>query len=105
VPELNDETIGQVADAIEDVDVEVNVDDEGYPRRVFAELRFVVPKDVEDTAIEGGTVAFELVLDQIGEVAVDVQPPVDPDPLSSLIEFAGVIFGVEELSDLWRTPR
>jgi hypothetical protein len=105
VPELDDKTIDQVADAIEDVDVEVNVDDEGYPRRVFAELRFVVPKTVEDTAIEGGTVAFELVLDQIGEVTVDVQPPVDPDPLSSLIEFAGVIFGVEELSDLWRTPR
>lgn len=105
VPELNDETIDEVADAIEDVDVEVNVDDDGYPRRVFAELSFVVPKTVEDTAIEGGTVAFELVLDQIGGVTVDVQPPVDPDPLSSLIEFAGVIFGVEELSDLWRTPR
>lgn len=105
VPELSDETIDRVAEAIDDVDVEVNVDDEGYPRRVFAKLRFTVPKDVKDTAIEGGTVAFELVLDQIGDVTVDVQPPVDADPLSDLIRFAGVIFGVEDLSDLWRTPR
>ena len=105
LPELSDDNVDEIADAIEDVDVEVNVDDDGYPRRVSAELRFVVPKSVKDTAIEGGTVAFELVLDQVGDVTVDVQPPVDPDPLSSLIEFAGTIFGVEELSDLWRTPR
>jgi hypothetical protein len=105
LPELDDKTVDEVADAIEDVDVEVNVDDDGYPRRVFADLRFVVPKSVEDTAIEGGAVTFELVLDQVGDVTVDVQPPVDPDPLSDLIEFARVIFGVEELSDLWRTPR
>jgi hypothetical protein len=105
LPELSDDNVDEIADAIEAVDVEVNVDDDGYPRRVSAELRFVVPKSVKDTAIEGGTVAFELVLDQVGDVTVDVQPPVDPDPLSSLIEFAGTIFGVEELSDLWRTPR
>lgn len=105
LPELGEGGVDEIADAIEDVEVEVNVDDDGYPRRVFAELRFVVPKDVKDTAIEGGTVTFELVLDQVGDVTVDVQPPVDPDPLASLIKFAGVIFGVEELSDLWRTPR
>jgi hypothetical protein len=105
LPKLGDENIDEIAEAIEDVDVEVNVDDDGYPRRVFAKLRFVVPKDVKDTAIEGGTVTFELVLDQIGDATVDIQPPVDPDPLASLIKFAGVIFGVEELSDLWRTPR
>lgn len=105
LPELSDGNVDEIADAIEDVDVEVNVDDDGYPRRVFSKLRFVVPKDVKDTAIEGGTVTFELVLDEIGDVTVDVQPPVDPDPLASLIKFAGVIFGVEQLSDLWRTPR
>ena len=105
LPELSERNVDEVADAIEDVAVEVNVDDDGYPRRVFAELRFVMPKDVKDTAIEGGTITFELVLEQVGDVSVDIQPPVDPDPLSSLIGFAGAIFGVEELSDLWRTPR
>jgi len=104
LPELDDENTDKVLDAIETVEVEVNVDEEGYPRRVYAKLGFVVPKDVKDTAIEDGTVEFDLVLEQIGDVAVDVQPPVDPDPLSSLLKFAGVIFGVDEPSDLWQTP-
>jgi hypothetical protein len=104
LPELNDENAGKVADAVDSADVEVNVDDDGYPRRVYAKLRFTVPKSVEDTAIESGTLAFELVLEQIGDVQVDVEPPFDPDPLSSLLDFAGVIFGVDEPSDLWKQP-
>jgi len=104
LPELNDENAGKVADAVDSADVEVNVDDDGYPRRVYAKLRFTVPKDVKDTAIESGTIAFELVLEQIGDVQVNVEPPFDPDPLSSLLDFAGVIFGVDEPSDLWRQP-
>lgn len=104
LPELNDENAGKVADAVDSADVEVNVDDDGYPRRVYAKLRFTVPKDVKDTAIASGTLAFELVLEQIGDVQVNVEPPFDPDPLSSLLDFAGVIFGVDEPSDLWRQP-
>jgi hypothetical protein len=104
LPELNDENADKVADAVDSAKVEVNVDDEGYPRRVYAKLRFTVPKDVKDTAIENGTIAFELVLEQVGDVSVNVEPPLDPDPLSSLLDFAGVIFGVDEPSDLWRQP-
>jgi hypothetical protein len=104
LPEIDDENVGKVADAIDTAKVEVNVDDDGYPRRVYAKLHFDVPKDVKDTAIEDGTVAFELVLEQIGDVTVDVEPPFDPDPLSSLLKFAGVIFGVDEPSDLWKQP-
>ncbi|HEX2161495.1 MAG TPA: hypothetical protein VHF88_06715 [Thermoleophilaceae bacterium] len=104
LPELDDETAGRVADAVDSARVEVNVDDDGYPRRVYAKLRFTVPKDVKDTAIESGTLTFELLLEQIGDVKVDVEPPFDPDPLSSLLDFAGVIFGIDEPSDLWRTP-
>lgn len=104
LPEVDDESIGKVADAVDAARVEVNVDDEGYPRRVYAKLDFTVPKDVKDTAIEDGTIVFELVLEQIGDVTVNVEPPFDPDPLSSLLKFAGVIFGVDEPSDLWRQP-
>lgn len=104
LPELNDENADKVADAVDSATVEVNVDDEGYPRRVYAKLRFTVPEDVKDTAIENGTITFELVLEQIGGVTVNVEPPFDPDPLSSLLDFAGVIFGIDELSDLWRQP-
>jgi hypothetical protein len=104
VPEIDDQDAGKVADAVDSAKVEVNVDDDGYPRRVYAKLHFNVPKDVEDTAIEEGTLTFDLVLEQIGDVTVDVEPPFDPDPLSDLFDFAGVIFGVDELSDLWRQP-
>lgn len=104
LPEVDDENIGKVADAIDTAKVEVNVDDDGYPRRVYAKLHFNVPKDVKDTAIEEGTVVFDLVLEQVGDVTVDVQPPFDPDPLSDLLKFAGVIFGVDEPSDLWKQP-
>jgi len=104
LPELDDETTDRVADAVDSAKVEVNVDDDGYPRRVYAKLHFNVPKDVKDTAIEDGTVVFDLVLEQVGDVTVDVEPPFDPDPLSSLLKFAGVIFGVDEPSDLWQTP-
>lgn len=104
LPELDDETTGKVADAVDAAKVEVNVDDDGYPRRVYAKLHFNVPKDVKDTAIEDGTIVFDLVLEQIGDVTVEVTPPFDPDPLSSLLKFAGVIFGVDEPSDLWQTP-
>jgi hypothetical protein len=104
LPKFDDENAGKVADAIDAAKVEVNVDDDGYPRRVYAKLGFTLPKDVEDSAIESGTLTFELVLEQIGDVTVDVEPPFDPDPLSSLLDFAGTIFGVDEPSDLWRTP-
>ena len=103
LPELSDENVDKAADAVRSARVEVNVDDDGYPRRVFADLRFVVPKGLEqEVAIERGDIEFELLLDAIGDTTVDVEPPFDPDPLSSLLDFAGVIFGIEEISDIWR---
>lgn len=104
LPELNDENAAKAADAVDSAKVEVNVDEEGYPRRVYAKLGFTVPDDVKKTAIESGTITFELVLEQVGDVTVSVEPPFDPDPLSSLFDFAGAIFGIDEPSDLWRAP-
>lgn len=104
LPDPSEIDVDAVADAVEVMRIEVNVDDEGYPRRVFGELRFEVPESVKDTAIEDGTVEFELVLEEIG-VEVDPRPPANPRPLEDLLRFAGVIFGVEEPADLWRTPR
>jgi hypothetical protein len=104
LPEIDAESLDRIAEAIDDAKVEVNVDEDGYARRVFASLSFTVPKDVEDAAFEGGAVSFELVLEEIG-ARVDVVPPTDPRPLSDLLNFAGVIFGVEKPSDLWTVPR
>jgi len=104
LPDASDENIDKAVKAIDSAKVEVNVDDDGYPRRVYAKLRFTVPKDVKDTAIESGTIVFDLTLEQIGDVTVNVEPPFDPDPLSDLLDFARTIFGIEEVSDLWKTP-
>ena len=106
LPKLSEENLGKLEQAVERLDVEVNVDDEGYPRRVFAELDFKVPEDVrkkERVAFEGGTVTFELVLEQIG-AEVDVTAPAGVRPLSDLFGFAGLIFGIEEPADIWRAP-
>lgn len=103
LPELSDRDLDRVADAIDQARVEVNVDDDGNPRRVYSELRFTVPDSVEDTAIERGTVEMELLLEEIG-VEVDPRAPAGARPLDDLIRFVGVIFGIEEPSDLWRTP-
>jgi len=104
LPELNEENLDKVAEAIEKVSVEVNVDDDGYARRLYASLRFKMPEDIKNAAYEGGTVSFELIFDEIGGVTVNVAPPANPRPLSDLFDFAGVIFGVDELSDLWTSP-
>ncbi|MEX1142629.1 MAG: hypothetical protein WEB79_10010 [Thermoleophilaceae bacterium] len=104
LPDLSRESLDQVVDAIDEARVEVNVDDEGYARRVYAKLRFTVPESVKGTAIENGTIETELVLEELG-VDVDPRPPADPRPLSELLDFVGVIFGIDEPSDLWRTPR
>jgi hypothetical protein len=103
-PELSEKNVDLVAQAIERIDVEVNVDEDDQPRRVYAKLAFEMPKEVKNTAIERGTIAFELVLDEIGDVEVAPVPPVDPRPLSQLLDLAGLIFGVEEPSDLWEQP-
>ncbi len=104
LPDASEENIDKAVKSIKSAKVEVNVDDEGYPRRVYAKLRFTVPKDVKDTAIKSGTIVFDLTLEQIGDVTVNVEPPFDPDPLSDLLDFARTIFGIEKVSDLWQKP-
>jgi hypothetical protein len=104
LPDASDENIDKAVKAIDSAKVEVNVDNDGYPRRVYAKLRFTVPKDVKDTAIKSGTIVFDLTLEQVGDVTVNVEPPFDPDPLSDLLDFAKSVFGIEKASDLWTTP-
>lgn|SRR5215218_391600 len=104
LPKLDADTLDKVAEQLGDVHVEVNVDEEGYARRVLAELDFKVPETVKDAAFDHGTIALELVIEKVG-AKVAVQPPANPRPLSDLLDFAGLIFGVEKPSDIWTTPR
>lgn len=104
LPKLSAENLDRVAENVKNVRVEVNVDDAGYARRVFGTLEFTVPKGVKNAAFDHGEISFELVIEKIG-AKVAVVPPANPRPLSDLLDFAGLIFGVEKPSDLWTVPR
>jgi len=100
---LSDDARDELVGAIERADVAIAIDDDGYARGVAATLEFTVPEDVEGAQVEGGTIELEVVLEQL-DVDVDVRPPPNPAPLSDLLRLGGLIFGVEELSDLWTDP-
>ncbi len=102
--DLSDEDRKKLVKAVTDVDVQVNVDDEGYPRRAYAKLKFEVPKDVKEAVFKKGTITFDLVLEEVGDVDVQVSPPASPRDLDSLFNLIGLVFGIDEPSDLWREP-
>ncbi len=101
--QLSEENFEKLADSIDTANVEVNVDEEGYLRRVFADLAFTLPEDLDSGNIEKGKITFELVLEEIG-VEVNVAAPPDPRPMSSLFGMLGGLFGIEKPSDLWLPP-
>jgi hypothetical protein len=102
--DLSDEDRERLEGAIRDVEVQVNIDDEGYARRAYAKLDFVMPKEVKGTAIKRGTITFDLVLEKVGDVDVQISPPASPRDLDSLFRLISLVFGIDELSDIWRKP-
>lgn len=96
--ELEGDDLERLADAVERAQLRVSVDEEGYPRRLFARIDFETPQGVELEGIRGGTVDVEVVLERIG-AQVDVEPPRNPLPLTSLLRSLGAIFGIEALED------
>jgi hypothetical protein len=102
--DLSDKDRKKLEEAVTDVDVQVNVDDEGYPRRAYAKLKFEVPKDVKEAVFKKGTITFDLVLEEVGDVDFQVSPPASPRDLDSLFNLIGIVFGIDEPSDLWREP-
>jgi hypothetical protein len=98
--ELGEGDRERIAAAIRRADVTVNVDEQGYPRRVFARVRFRTPPGVRlPEGIRGGVVTVDLVLQRLG-ARVRVRPPRDPEPLEALARAAGAIFGIDSLSEL-----
>ena len=49
-----------MADAIKELRFEVNVDESGVARRLFAEAEFDVPEDADAGALEGGKVSVSI---------------------------------------------
>lgn len=84
VPEVSDEDIDKVADAVKELRFEVNVDENDVARRLFAEADFDVPEDTNAGALKGGKVTFAFVLEKVG-VDPKIEAPEDPQPLGALL--------------------
>ena len=89
VPQVDEAAVEKVTDAIEDVHFEVNVDEDGVARRMFAEVEFKVPDGADAGDLEGGKVSFEFVLEKVG-IDPEIDAPSDPQPLSSLLGQLGL---------------
>lgn len=84
VPEVKDEDVKKIEDAIEDVRVEVNVDDNDIARRLFAEVKFDIPEGTDAGQLDGGKVSFAFVLEKVG-IDPDISGPATARPLSELL--------------------
>ena len=89
MPQVDEAAVEKVTDAIEDVHFEVNVDEDGVARRMFAEVEFKVPDDADAGDLEGGKVSFEFVLEKVG-IDPEIDAPSDPQPLSALLGQLGL---------------
>jgi hypothetical protein len=89
IPEVSDDTIDKVADAIEELRFEVNVDENDIARRFFAEAEFDVPEDADAGELEGGKVSFTYVLEKVG-IDPDIKAPANPQPLGVLLRQFGL---------------
>jgi hypothetical protein len=93
IPPVDEAAVEKVTDAIEDVHFEVNVDEDGVARRLFAEAEFKVPDDADVGALEGGTITFEFVLEEVG-IDPDIDAPSNAQPLSVLLGQLGLGSGL-----------
>lgn len=89
IPEVDDDTIDKVADAIDELRFEVNVDGDDIARRFFAEAEFDVPEDVDAGALKGGKVSFSYVLEKVG-IEPEIKAPANPQPLGVLLRQFGL---------------
>ena len=89
VPQVNEADVEKVTDAIEDVRFEVNVDEDGVARRMFAEVEFKVPEDADAGDLEGGKVSFEFVLEKVG-IDPEIEAPSNAQPLGVLLGQLGL---------------
>ena len=89
IPEVGDDTIDKVADAIDEFRFEVNVDGDDIARRVFAEAEFDVPEDADAGSLKGGKVSFSYVLEDVG-IDPDIKAPSSAQPLGLLLRQFGL---------------
>ena len=86
VPKPTDKDLRQIEDAIEDMDVEMNVDENGVLRRFFTEVELDVESEGEDVT---GKVSFLYLLREVGGDPV-IRAPADARPLGELLGGLGL---------------
>jgi hypothetical protein len=93
IPEPSDEDIQKVEDAVDELTLEVNVDDNDVARRLSLDGDFTVPEDAGDGEIKGGSLSFGYTLEEVG-IDPQIEAPANAKPIAELIQqFAPLLGG------------
>jgi len=93
VPEPSDEEIQKIVDAVEELKLEVNVDENDIARRLAVEADFTVPEGTGDGQIKGGSLSFGYTLEEVG-IDPQIEGPADAKPLSELTQQFAPLLGL-----------
>jgi hypothetical protein len=89
LPRPKDEDLDEIEDAVNEFDIEVNVDKNDVVRRFFTEIAFDVPGEQDGDDVDGGRVSLRYVLRKVNTSPV-IRPPQNPKPLRQLLEGFGL---------------
>lgn len=92
IPEPSDEDIDKIVEAVDALELEVNVDDDDTLRRLSLQADFTVPEGTGDGQVKGGSVSFAVKLNEV-DVEPDIEEPTDARPLSELTQRFGGLLG------------
>lgn len=92
IPEPSDEDIEKIADAIDKLDIEINIDEDDIARRLSVVSDFTVPEDTGDGQIKGGSLELDYTLVEVG-TEPEIEAPENPKPLSELTQSLGPLLG------------
>lgn len=92
IPEPSDEDIQEIVEAVDSLELEVNVDDEDTLRRLSLQADFTVPEGTGDGQVKGGSLSFSVKLNEV-DVEPDIEVPTDARPFSELTQRFGGLLG------------
>ena len=93
IPEPSDEDIQKIVDAVDELTLEINVDDNDFVRRVAIAGDFTVPEDTGDGELKGGSVSLAYTLEKV-DIDPQIEGPANPKPLSELLQKYPLLSGL-----------
>ena len=84
LPQPTDEELDEIEGAIEQFDIEINVDRNDIVRRFFAEVDFDAPGEQDGDEVRGGRASVSYVLTKVNTNPV-IRAPRNPKPLRELL--------------------